>query len=218
MGRDWHWSGCLWTKIIEFGSMLPRSPTGATDLPEGHMSQYTYFDYDGAILRRRAGAVGPVNEIWHQSERRWVPYQGSGTKIAMYGDIIQPEKLPPGAAENLLGPKPKPRYRPYAQVLTERTRPEPIFVAALTGVDVWLRLDFAPEILVRSPGQKLREIGAAMRTHYAMRKGIAGPFGKITGYVFRPSPDRALRYSSDGVLLGPAKEPAVYGEVSMGLR
>ena len=33
-------------------------------------------------------------------------------------------------------------FRPHAIILTERQRPQPLFVAALIGVDVLLRLDF----------------------------------------------------------------------------
>jgi hypothetical protein len=61
-------------------------------------ASYDYLDYDSAYFRRPAGN-GPVTEIWHKEERRWVPYTGSGTKIAMYGDYIKPGALPLGAAE-----------------------------------------------------------------------------------------------------------------------
>jgi hypothetical protein len=36
-------------------------------------------------------------------------------------------------------------FKPHAIILTERQRPEPIFVAALIGVERLLRVDFNPE-------------------------------------------------------------------------
>ena len=33
-------------------------------------------------------------------------------------------------------------FRPHAIIITERRRPEPLFVAAFIGVDVLLRVDF----------------------------------------------------------------------------
>jgi len=36
-------------------------------------------------------------------------------------------------------------FKPHAIILTERKRPEPIFLAALIGVDRLLRVDFNPE-------------------------------------------------------------------------
>ena len=34
-----------------------------------------------------------------------------------------------------------PPFRAFIQVLTERSRPEPIFVVAWTGMDFWLRVE-----------------------------------------------------------------------------
>jgi hypothetical protein len=64
----------------------------------GTAATFDFFDYDGAYFRRPAG-LGPVNQIWHEDEHRWVPYTGSGTKIAMHGDYNQPGELPLGAAD-----------------------------------------------------------------------------------------------------------------------
>jgi len=92
-------------------------------------------------------------------------------------------------------------------VLTERTRPEPIFVAAFTGVDFWLRVDVATDVLIRSPSQKQHDIRVLIRAHYAFKRGTCGPFGKITGYVFRSLPDRGIRYDVEGKMGGVASEP-----------
>lgn len=117
--------------------------------------------------------------------------------------------------------KPAPaRFRPYIQVLTERTRPEPIFVVVFTGVNFWLRLEVPTDVLILSPSQKGREIGRIIREHYAMRKGSAVPFGRIVGYVFRSLPGRGTRYDVDGkaVATGKGVEPTLRVEVSFALR
>jgi hypothetical protein len=109
-------------------------------------------------------------------------------------------------------------FRPYLRVLTERSRPEPIFVVALTGVDHWLRVEVPIEVLIRSPSQKLREIGRVIRAHYAERWGSAGPFGTITGYLFRTLPDRAICFSVEGVVEGEHRDPVPQGEARLRLR
>ena len=88
-----------------------------------------------------------------------------------------------------------PPFRAHILVETERSRPEPIFVVALTGVDFWLRLAVPPDVLVRSPCQRQREIARIIREHYAVWGKRRGPFGAITGYIFRSLADRATRYN-----------------------
>lgn len=91
---------------------------------------------------------------------------------------------------------------PYLRVMTERSVPPPIFVVAFTGVDYWLRVEVPTNVLVRSPRQKEREVGCIVRAHYAARKGRALPFGAITGYLFVTLPDRAIRFSVEGMVMG----------------
>ena len=117
-----------------------------------------------------------------------------------------------------MNPASPPNFRAYIQVLTERTRPEPIFVAAMTGVSYWLRLNVPTTVLIRSPSQKQRDIQALMRSHYAAQKGRAGPFGAITGYVFRSLPDRGTRYDVEGKVAGEVRESPHFGEAVLGLR
>ena len=61
-----------------------------------------------------------------------------------------------------------PPFRAHIRVLTERSRPDPITVVAWTGVDFWLRVEVPPNVLVRSPGQRQREVGRIIREHYAV--------------------------------------------------
>jgi len=109
-------------------------------------------------------------------------------------------------------------FRPHLRVLTERSVPEPIFVVAWTGVDFWLRVDVPTEVLIKSPGQKLREVGRIVRAHYEQRKGSALPFGRITGYLLRTLPDRAIRFSTEGVAEGVHLGWVPQGQVVLGLR
>lgn len=116
--------------------------------------------------------------------------------------------------------QPAPRFRPYIQVLTERSRPEPIFVVAITGTARWLRVRVPIEVLIRSPSQKSRELGALMRAHYAVHE--RGPFGKVLGYVFHSLPDRATRYSvagvAEGVITGESASSVPWGVATLRLR
>ena len=111
-----------------------------------------------------------------------------------------------------------PPFRAHIRVLTERSRPDPITVVAWTGVDFWLRVEVPPNVLVRSPGQRQREVGRIIREHYAVWGKRRGPFGKITGYVFRSLPDRATRYGLDGIATGETARPTRHGEVGFGPR
>ena len=79
-------------------------------------------------------------------------------------------------------------FRPHAIILTERTVPSPIFVAAIIGVEKLLQIDFDPtqgpvsfveQVLDRLPG------------------GVPA-FGKPIGFVINYSPDQAVRFDPNG--------------------
>ena len=79
-------------------------------------------------------------------------------------------------------------FCPHAIILTERTVPSPIFVAAMIGVEKLLRIDldlsqgpvsFVRHVLDRLPDQ-------------------VPTFGKPIGFVINYSPDRAVRFDSNG--------------------
>ena len=109
-------------------------------------------------------------------------------------------------------------FRAHIRVLTERSRPEPINVVAWTGVDFWLRVGVPTDVLVRSPGQRQREVGRIVREHYAVWGKRRGPFGAITGYVFHSLPDRAIGFSVEGVPVGGKAGPITPGLASLGLK
>ena len=86
-------------------------------------------------------------------------------------------------------------FRPHAIILTERERPQPIFVAALIGVDVLLRLDFD---LSSGPATFLDQSLDALRQRLARWHGCLPAFGRATGLIINYSPDHAIRFDLEG--------------------
>jgi hypothetical protein len=79
-------------------------------------------------------------------------------------------------------------FRPHAIILTERTVPSPIFVAAIIGVDKLLRIDLDP---TQGPVSFVRQ--ALDR----LPEGVPA-FGKTIGFVINYSPDKAVRFDQNG--------------------
>ena len=79
-------------------------------------------------------------------------------------------------------------FCPHAIILTERTVPSPIFVAAMIGVEKLLRIDLdatqGPVSFVRQVLDRLPE-------------GVPA-FGKTIGFVINFSPDKAVRFDLNG--------------------
>ena len=79
-------------------------------------------------------------------------------------------------------------FCPHAIVLTERTAPSPIFVAAIIGIEKLLRIDLdatqGPVSFVRQVLDRLPEEVPA--------------FGKPIGFVINYSPDKSVRFDSNG--------------------
>jgi hypothetical protein len=79
-------------------------------------------------------------------------------------------------------------FRSHAIILTERTVPSPIFVAAMIGVEKLLRIDLdatqGPVSFVRQVLERLPE-------------GVPA-FGKPIGFVINYSPDQAVRFDPKG--------------------
>jgi hypothetical protein len=87
-------------------------------------------------------------------------------------------------------------FRPHAIILTQRTVPSPIFVAAIIGVEKLLRIDLdaaqGPVSFVRQVLDRLPEWVPA--------------FGKPIGFVINYSPDKAVRFDSNGQPIAMLKE------------
>jgi hypothetical protein len=81
-------------------------------------------------------------------------------------------------------------FRPHAVILTERSVPSPIFVAAFMGVERLLRIrldiDAAPDTFSQQARQRLPPDG-----------GVPA-FGWIIGYVVNYSPDEAVQFDLEG--------------------
>jgi hypothetical protein len=80
------------------------------------------------------------------------------------------------------------KFCPHAIILTERTVPSQIFVAAIIGVEKLLRIDLdatqGPVSFVRQVLDRLPE-------------GVSA-FGKPIGFVINYSPDKAVRFDRNG--------------------
>jgi len=93
-------------------------------------------------------------------------------------------------------------FVPHAVILTDRTRPEPIFVAAFTGVERLLRVDFdlaagrASYINQALNGVRLKL--AEFKPEVARIPEELPAFGRPIGVVVNYSPDRAVRFDLDG--------------------
>jgi len=85
-------------------------------------------------------------------------------------------------------------FKPHAVILTERTVPEPIFVAAFMGVDRLLRIDFDLSLPRASfVRQALDGISGKLGTD-----GKVPSFGFPVGFVINYAPNRAIRFNVQG--------------------
>ena len=78
-------------------------------------------------------------------------------------------------------------FKPHAIILTERQRPQPLFVAALIGVDVLLRLDFD---LSSGPGTFLAQSLHGLRQRLVRWHGCLPAYGRAVGIIINYGPDR----------------------------
>jgi len=93
-------------------------------------------------------------------------------------------------------------FRPHAIILTERTVPQPIFVAAVIGVERLLRIDFDPESVpvsyvkqaVSGIRQKLAEFSSKTGRIPETLPAFGCPIGVIVNYT----PNRAVRFDLNG--------------------
>lgn len=97
-------------------------------------------------------------------------------------------------------------FVPHAIILTEKAIPEPIFVAAVIGVDRILRIDFD---LTAARSTFVRQALAGIRARTFRWNRNADPtmpldryqlpaFGHVTGFVINYTADRAVGFDLDG--------------------
>lgn len=80
-------------------------------------------------------------------------------------------------------------FRPHAVILTERSIPSPIFVAAFMGVERLLRIRLDTDAAPAAFSQQAREL--------LPEDGVPA-FGRIIGYVVNYSPDEAVQFDLEG--------------------
>ena len=93
-------------------------------------------------------------------------------------------------------------FRPHAIILTERTIPQPIFVAAIIGAQRLLRVDFD---LALAPGSYANQALAGVRRKLAEFRSESGQiphtlpaFGRPVGVIVNYTPDCAVRFDLGG--------------------
>jgi hypothetical protein len=93
-------------------------------------------------------------------------------------------------------------FRPHAIILTERTVPQPIFVAAVIGVERLLRIDFDVALPpVSFAGQALAGIRrklSGFKSELGRISDTLPAFGRPVGVIVNYTPDRAIRFGLDG--------------------
>jgi len=88
-------------------------------------------------------------------------------------------------------------FKPHAIILTERSRPEPFFVAAFIGVDRILRVDFD---LTAGRASFVHQALNGIRLKLAFKSGSDAlpAYGRPTGVIVNYTPDRAVRFDLEG--------------------
>ena len=87
-------------------------------------------------------------------------------------------------------------FKPHAVIITDQERPSPLFVAAIIGVDLLLRVDFD---LTASPVTFVKQSLDGVRQRRQRWRGNSLPaFGKMVGFIVNFTPDFAVRYDLEG--------------------
>jgi hypothetical protein len=89
-------------------------------------------------------------------------------------------------------------FKPHAIILTERSRPEPIFVAAFFGIDRLLRVDFD---LSAGRASFVNQALNGIRGKLSLCSDEIPAFGRPIGVVVNYAPNRAVRFDLEGYAL-----------------
>ncbi len=109
-------------------------------------------------------------------------------------------------------------FRPHAFIATERSIPEPIFVAAVLGIARLLRIDFNLALPAASFGQQALDGLHAKLVDWPELKGKIPAFGAPVGVVINFSPDRAVRCDLDGNVLDELPHAYRLGSAQLSVR
>lgn len=87
-------------------------------------------------------------------------------------------------------------FRPHAIIITERARPEPLFVACIIGFERLLRIDFDPS---SDPLSFAKQAIDGVRAKLAKWQSSELPaFGRPVAVIVNYSPDRAIEFDLNG--------------------
>ncbi len=106
-------------------------------------------------------------------------------------------------------------FKPHAIILTERTRPEPIFAAAFIGVNRILRVDFDLTADRASFVQQGLNGIRLKLAEFPSPSGVLPCFGRPTGFVVNYTPDRAIRFDLDGDAVAIVPQAFRVGDVAL---
>ena len=87
-------------------------------------------------------------------------------------------------------------FQPHAVILTQRTRPEPIFVAAIIGVEQLLRVDLDLDGERRE--SYISKALEGVERRLAKWNGTIPAFGRPTGLIVNYAPNFAVRFDLRG--------------------
>ena len=86
-------------------------------------------------------------------------------------------------------------FRPHAIIVTERKVPQPIFVAAMVGVERLLRVDLDHAL---DPATYITQAMDGLKQRLTRWNGMIPAFGRPVGLIVNFSPDNAVRFDLDG--------------------
>ncbi len=89
-------------------------------------------------------------------------------------------------------------FKPHLWVVPENSVPSPRFVVAICGEEYFRRVPLLDNVDAVSPIGQEEIIREAAVRHFTGSKGRAGPFGRITGYLFRRTFDESWRLNTHG--------------------
>ena len=106
-------------------------------------------------------------------------------------------------------------FKPHATILTEKTRPDPLFVAAFIGVNRILRVDF--DLTANRASfvhQGLNGIRVKL-AEFPNPSGVLPCFGRPIGFVVNYTPERAVRFDLEGNAIAIFRRAVRIGNVSL---
>jgi hypothetical protein len=109
-------------------------------------------------------------------------------------------------------------FKPDLWVVPENPVPSPIFLVALAGPARYRRIALPEEVGAMSELDQEALVGATAVEHFRHSGGLAGPFGKIASYAFRPSPNLSWIFSVEGELVNRSAGPLRVGTYHLYIR